>query len=471
MKTKKKKRNKKVREYINNYKNVILKNKNSIWTPPKEITFKKANIAKTYFTIDIYKSKNKNKFEYDKEFISTKADKIIKCKKVSLILNPFQRLIFDNWFDAYAKMYNVTLRLIKNHYKRKGKTLLNWKSLRTQYLKVYKTDIINRSQLPKFTKKDKKGKVIIIKNTKIKAHILDSAIKLACANYKSALTNYKRGNIRKFRIRYWRKNRKNKILELESNLFVKGSICPSLFGQIKGIYKSNNKKQDFNFDSVKSDSKIHYNADTKEYTLLVPEEIKTTKEKTKNNIISLDPGLRKFMTGISENEVIKVGKQVSKKIKNLHIKKDEIMENANIPNKIKKKNEFKINRKISNYVDELHWKTINYLTNNYSHILIGDMSAKRIISKEGNMSKINKRICQSLSFYKFRQRLEFKCISKGLTYRLIDERYTSMACSKCGNLNEKLGNSEVYKCPNCKQTIDRDINGARGIYIKQFMKE
>ena len=67
-----------------------------------------------------------------------------------------------------------------------------------------------------------------------------------------------------------------------------------------------------------------------------------------------------------------------------------------------------IYRKIRNYVDELHWKTIRYLTNNYDNILIGDMSSKSIVSKEGSLTKMEKRIIHKLSFYKFRLRLKQK---------------------------------------------------------------
>ena len=43
-----------------------------------------------------------------------------------------------------------------------------------------------------------------------------------------------------------------------------------------------------------------------------------------------------------------------------------------------------INKKIRNLTDELHWKTINYLVKNYDTILIGNMSSKGIVSKDGN---------------------------------------------------------------------------------------
>ena len=49
-------------------------------------------------------------------------------------------------------------------------------------MKVYKNNILNRSQIKKSIEKNKSGK---FKNIKIKAHCLDDAIKLSCYNYKS----------------------------------------------------------------------------------------------------------------------------------------------------------------------------------------------------------------------------------------------------------------------------------------------
>ena len=50
------------------------------------------------------------------------------------------------------------------------------------------------------------------------------------------------------------------------------------------------------------------------------------------------------------------------------------MGNETISDKIKKKNEKMINKKISNIVSDLHWKTIKYLTDNNEVILMGNMS-------------------------------------------------------------------------------------------------
>ncbi|KAE9036885.1 hypothetical protein PR003_g7001 [Phytophthora rubi] len=49
-----------------------------------------------------------------------------------------------------------------------------------------------------------------------------------------------------------------------------------------------------------------------------------------------------------------------------------------------------------------------------------------------------------------------------------EEEYTSKTCSGCGKLKENLGGSEVYKCVFCGAHMDRDLNGAKNILIKNI---
>ena len=46
----------------------------------------------------------------------------------------------------------------------------------------------------------------------------------------------------------------------------------------------------------------------------------------------------------------------------------------------------------------------------------------------------------------------------------------SKCCGNCGKLNHKLGASKIFKCPHCEWTLDRDMNGARNIMIKNLEK-
>jgi putative transposase len=219
--------------------------------------------------------------------------------------------------------------------------------------------------------------------------------------------------------------------------------------------------------------KINYNSILDKYTLLVPISEKPIINNNKTeNMISLDPGLRTFMTGISENESVKIGNNVNKIIEKDIKRINKIKDNEKVPIKTKKKNEKIINRKIKNKVDDLHWKTANYLVKNYECILLGDMSAKGIVSKKSSiLSNTQKVACLRTNYYVFSQRLAFKCKQNNVTFKLVDERYTSQTCSCCGNINKDLGGSDIYNCNECKTIIDRDINGARNIYIKSLLSK
>ena len=48
------------------------------------------------------------------------------------------------------------------------------------------------------------------------------------------------------------------------------------------------------------------------------------------------------------------------------------------------------------------------------------------------------------------------------------EEYTSKTCTNCLKINYNLGSDKTFKCPNCSLIIDRDVNGARNILLKNW---
>ena len=199
----------------------------------------------------------------------------------------------------------------------------------------------------------------------------------------------------------------------------------------------------------------------------IPDKINTINRIKTNKIISLDPGLRTFMTGISETKTINIETGINTNICKYLERLKKIKDNMQIKKSIKKKNEIIINRKIHNKIDDMQWKTIKYLTSNYDYILIGDMSAKGIISNENSILSANqKTACMRTRYYEFRSRLEYKCKINGNGYMLVNEAYTSKTCSICGTIKKNLGYNKIFNCGACGGQIDRDINGAKNIYIK-----
>ena len=50
--------------------------------------------------------------------------------------------------------------------------------------------------------------------------------------------------------------------------------------------------------------------------------------------------------------------------------------------------------------------------------------------------------------------------------KVLSESFTSKTCTQYGILNEKLKGSKIFECNNCDLSLDRDVNGARNIFLK-----
>ena len=128
-----------------------------------------------------------------------------------------------------------------------------------------------------------------------------------------------------------------------------------------------------------------------------------------------------------------------------------------------RRRERKIYSRMDNLIDDLHHKTINFLTKTFDHIVIPCFESQEM-SKNIKIKGLNRNLLQMKHFL-FRQRLEQKCLMRKCTMTICTEEYTTMTCGRCGSL-KKVGSLDVYSCPNCKLVVDRDVNGARNILIK-----
>lgn len=473
------------------YKEKFINNisKNKLWVPPND-----PNLYEIDEDYIVYESLpcNTTSVPTTIKFDNVITDKEnIKVIKVILKPNDLQKQIFQKWFDNYIKMYNVAIRVIKRiHSHRKHHVVpnnLDWKDIRNlSHVKSMKALIMHTKHI--YDHNDKWF------DTTIGSHEIDLAVKLAVENYKSACSNLKAGNIKHFKLRFWKLTKKIKIMDLEATNFTKNGIRHRVLGHIK----SSHKDGPFKFETIKHECQLRYNDFDKSYILYVPINYSDDKKPKNNNLISLDPGIRTFMSGISDSKVIEIGGNYrpnreirvvkrpygAKMIKiNRHEKyADKIVKklkqidryNSNrlnvIPELKRKKLVDRCHKKIKNYVNELHWKSINYITKNYNTVLVGDMSSKHIGSNDTSvLQSMAKRVATCLRFYVFRERLKEKCTARGVNYKCVNESYTSKMCSICGNEKNNLGRNEVYNCEKCKTVIGRDTNGARNIYCKALI--
>ena len=214
---------------------------------------------------------------------------------------------------------------------------------------------------------------------------------------------------------------------------------------------------------------------------------KTVSEK-EVKVIALDPGSRTFLTGFSEKEVIVYGKDYSikcllplaKKMRNLYslrekLKKHELykkesQDNPQWINDTLRYIENGLNRlccKRQDLVNHLH-RTVAYdIVMSYDVVYLPDFETKSMVKTKGR--RIGRKAVHnmlSLSHYVFKEFLLWTAKKYGKEVIIVNESYTSKTQSWNGVINEKLGSSRLMK--DGKRIIDRDINGARNIYLKHI---
>ena len=382
-----------------------------------------------------------------------KKDTLVKTIKILLLPNRKQKELLVNWMDAWIVMYNKVISIIKNE--RKQQSITKNKPLK------YNEMNLDNLKLNKLKHDLNSFKALLVKKNKIDSHTLDYCIKDVLSSLSSIISNLNNGHCRNSRLRFIKKSKKSKIIKIENNGSTIGdkSFCTSKMGKfIKAIPNINFKK------TVDGSCIIHYK--NGKFTMLIKKKkLKIKKHSIKEQkIIALDPGHRTFLSGLSNNHLIEIGNNVDKKIKRELLKIDKI-KSLKIKNKRRKL--LKREEDLKNYINNLHWQTINYLTKNYNHILLGNYSTKGMVESD-NVNKMNKRIGSTLRFYQLREKLKYKCILKSCNLGIIDEYNTTKACSNCSTLNN-IGSSKEYNCINCKKKYPRDINSSKNILLRGIL--
>jgi hypothetical protein len=482
-------------------------------------TFTKTNVD-LHTNIDITKSIStvkiiKKTFKLENNKLQNEP---IKTKRYRLYPNEDQEKVLQEWFLGYIDMYNYVISLIRCQFIKELSGNCNFKLV----------DLEIDLNIGKIKKKATKIKENLRKKYNINMHILDYALTDAIAMFKSKISNLKNGHIKKSKLKYLKKMKNNKIIKIEKQICGNNSFCMSELGSFMKTKPSINFKTAITtvaivqYDTKKDKyyllvrSNIQYDSDSKEYEerikfyddkietsneylnfikknklktdtsiikklnkeldlnkrRLNKEKIYQNKMKFKNNkkqnntVLSIDPGIRTFLSCLSNDHLLEIGKKIAVTIKRKLKSIDNINKNETIPKKEKDKIINRTEEKIKNKINDYHWKIVNYLSSNYSHILVGNFSTKKM--GESDVNKMLKRIAKKMRFYVFKQRLQYKCFLKGVQYKEVDEYCTSKCCSSCGNFKKDLGSNKVYNCNKCGVVLGRDINASKNILMRSI---
>ena len=126
--------------------------------------------------------------------------------------------------------------------------------------------------------------------------------------------------------------------------------------------------------------------------------------------------------------------------------------------------------KISNFRDTTNHKYSKYIVdiaikNNCGTIQMEDLSG---ISSENKFLK-------NWSYYDLQQKIIYKANAVGIDVKLINPKFTSQRCSKCGHISkDNRPDQKTFKCEKCGFTTNADFNASQNIAtynIENIIKE
>jgi len=202
--------------------------------------------------------------------------------------------------------------------------------------------------------------------------------------------------------------------------------------------------------------------------------------------IALDPGSRTFMTGFNEHEAVQYGKDFSvnfllplaKKMRRIFSLRQQLKnhtlyakEEAERPKWLNDRLRFvekqldRLECQRQNLTEHLHKTVAQHLVSHYDVIYLPEFRSKDMVKTRGR--SLNRKAVHnmlSLKHYRFKTFLLWMAQKYGKKVIVVNESYTSKTRSWNGVIDETLGSSKNIK--ENEFIVDRDINGARGIYLK-----
>ncbi|HHD80402.1 MAG TPA: transposase [Campylobacterales bacterium] len=376
------------------------------------------------------------------------------CKKIRFY--PENELGYHQMLTLYRRAYNLSIEKYKNNEYKDENGL--WRDLRKEV----------RFQCEEEQKN---------KNSVYNSNVVNEAVLSAKKSFKAILKYNKKIKDNKKRATLKFKSRKNPISSFIIDRMPKG-LNPALktLGKIFLTESIPN-------EAIGKSCIITYNKGR--WFIQVQKQIQTSTEiQGSVECIAIDPGVRTFATCYSQKEVIIAGDQFSKDILLPLVKKvDKLLSKKKKLENIKQEDkqwykdryrnlEKKINKlkcKKDDLILDLHHRISYELVSNYDVIFLPTFETKKMFKKQQrNIRRVTVRQMLDLNHYKFKETIKWYAKKYGKHIVDCNESYTSKTLSWNGTIDDKIGGKRIISDGNI--IVDRDINGARGIFLKQLTK-
>ena len=217
------------------------------------------------------------------------------------------------------------------------------------------------------------------------------------------------------------------------------------------------------------------------YFLDVMHEVQVEEPKqivSENKVLAIDLGLKELATGVDNlgnvvvlhNKAARIGKYFDEQIGRVKSKLSKKQKKSRSWSKLNKTKKRLYSRRNAQVKDTLHAQSRRIADMNYKMVVVGDLSVKKLMSKDCSNSKRKnvRKSFQETCISRFMDYLTYKCLARHNEVMKLSERWTTQTNCLTGKLfKEKveLDDRQVWLADTI--CIDRDLNAAINI-LKRY---
>lgn len=297
----------------------------------------------------------------------------------------------------------------------------------------------------------------------LKSQMAQSVMKTVIARFKSAKSNGHKWSLIEFKLPeydlVW-----NRDYSLTQNQF----SVNSLDGRLKMNYERKAMKKYFNNTWKFGTAKLVYKH--KKWFLHIPisKEFAALDSTDVNNIVGIDLGINFLATTYdSQGKTTFYNGNVVKHKRGIFKVTRKQLQMRRTPSARKKLKQ--IGSRENRYVTDVNHQITKALVDKYPRgtmFVLEDLAGVRSSTEKVRVK--NRYVSVSWAFYQFRQMLEYKAELNGQKVIVVDPKYTSQTCPKCGNIEKANRNKKMhsFKCKNCGYQSNDDRIGAMNLHRK-----
>lgn len=297
----------------------------------------------------------------------------------------------------------------------------------------------------------------------LKSQMAQSCMKTSIAKYKTNKSNGHDFSLVQFKnLEYdlvW-----NRDYSLNKDIF----SINSLQGRLKIPYETKGMEKYFDGSYSFGTAKLVYKHN--KYFLLIPmtKDYPQTTPFEINKIVGIDLGINFLATTYDSygKTTFYNGRHIKAKRGHYKVLRKQLQECGS---KSAKRRIKSIGSRENRYVNDINHTITKALVDKYGAntlFVLEDLTNVRTATEKVNIN--NRYVSVSWSFYQFRQLLEYKTQMNNSMVIVVNPKYTSQTCPKCGHIEKanRDKKTHIFKCKNCNYQSNDDRIGAINLWRK-----